>query len=168
MTALREANTRRRNRGFAALLLVTAGVLILAGRVVPAADGAVPVVLGVEMVVWAVLTRSTDLLTVGGVVTGIGSGVLLAAGPLQGADPDRIGAAFLLSVAVGLGLIALLSWWPLSRPQHWAWIAAVGSATIGVGLLGGADTVATVVGWALPLLLIAAGLIAALRSARSR
>ena len=168
METARTSSTRRRDRGFAALLLTSAGLMILAGRVLPATDSATALVIGVELLVWAVLARSTGLLTAGGVVTGVGSGVLLAARPLQGADPNLIGAGFVLSVAAGFGIIALLSWIPLRQVQHWAWITAAAAGTIGAGLLGGPETVAAVVGWLLPVGLIAAGVVVALRSLRAR
>ena len=169
METTTKASTRRRDRGFAALILLTAGLLVLAERALHTSTSAVALVVGAELLVWALVARSTGLLTAGGVVTGVGSGVLLAAGPLQGADADLIGAAFLLSVAGGFGLIALLSWVPLRQVQHWAWITALFPGTIGAALLGGGpDTVATVVGWLLPAALIAAGVVLAVRTRRRR
>jgi hypothetical protein len=164
-----KASTRRRDRAFAALILLTAGLLVLVERILHTSISAVALVVGLELLVWAAVARSTGLLTAGGVVTGVGSGVLLASGPLQGADADRIGAAFLLSVAAGFALIALLSWIPLRQVQHWAWITALFPATIGAAMLGGGpDTVATVVGWLVPAALIAAGVVIALRTVRGR
>ena len=161
-------NTRRRDRGFAALVLLTAGLIVLGERLLHASTSAVPLVIGVELLVWGVSTRSTGLITAGGVVTGVGSGVLLASGPLRGADANLIGAAFLMSVAACFGLIALLSWIPLRQVQHWAWITAPFPGVIGAGLLAGPDGAATVVGWLVPAALIAAGVIVALRTLRSR
>jgi hypothetical protein len=169
MESTTKANTRRRDRGFAALLLLTAGLMVLAERLLHSSISAVALVIGVELLVWAVVARSTGLLTAGGVVTGVGSGVVFASGPLQGADADLIGGAFLLSVAAGFGLIALLSWIPLRQVQHWAWITALFPGTIGAVLLGGGpDTVATVVGWLLPIALIGAGVVVAVRTVRAR
>jgi hypothetical protein len=142
--------------------------MVLAERVAHASTSAVALVIGVELLIWAVVARSTGILTAGGVVTGIGSGVLLASGPLQPADANLTGAAFLLSMAGGFGLIALLSWRPLRQTQHWAWITALFPGAIGAGLLGGPDTVATVVGWMVPAGLIAAGVVIAVRSRARR
>jgi hypothetical protein len=163
-----KTDTHRRDRGFAALLLLTAGLMVLAERALHTSTSAVPLAIGIGLLVWAVVARSAGLLVAGGVVTGVGSGVLLASGPLRGADANLIGGAFLLSIAGGFALIALLSWISLRDVQHWAWITAPFPGVIGAGLLAGPDSAATVIGWLLPVALIAAGIIVALRTLRSR
>ena len=161
-------DTQRRDRGFAALLLLTAGLMVLGERALHTSTSAVPLVIGVGLLVWAVVARSAGLLIAGGVVTGAGSGVLLASGPLRGADANQVGGAYLLSMAGGFALIAVLSWIPLRDVQHWAWITAPFPGVVGAGLLVGPDSAATVVGWLLPVALIAAGVIVALRTLRTR
>ena len=71
--------------------------------------------MGVVFIIWAALARSPGLVIPGGILVGVGTGILLkdAYGP----------GAFLLSMAAGFGLVALLtrmlfpsrkgSWWPL-------------------------------------------------------
>lgn len=166
-TTSTQRTTTRRDRGFVALLLITAGALMLAGRVVPLADSPIVLILGIEMLIWAVVARSNGLVIAGGLLTGVGAGIVLAAGPLQGADPNLVGAAFLLSVAVGFALVALFSWW-LDQPQRWAWIPAIATGVIGAGLLSGPDRAASMVGWAIPVVLTIAGLAVAAHWLRAR
>jgi hypothetical protein len=137
-------------RGYVALMLLTAGALLLLGQLVPLAGDALCLVLGIELLVWAYAARDSALLVTGGVVTGVGAGVVLAAGPLLGADPIAIGSAFVLSVAAGFALIAALSllWW--RTRMYWSWITAAGVAAIGVSLSGYAT-------WALPAVLLGCG-----------
>jgi hypothetical protein len=48
------------------------------------------------------------LLIAGGVTTGLGLGVLLAAWPLRDAEPNVVGGTFLVAVAAGFLLVAVL------------------------------------------------------------
>ncbi len=98
-------------RGFVALLLLTAGVLVLVGPAVPVVGDCVALVLGIE---------------------------LLAAWPLQDAEANVVGGAFLVSLAVGFLLVAVLGqWW--QRRQTWAWISAPVAGAVGGALMAGAE-----------------------------
>jgi hypothetical protein len=156
-----------RTRGFVALLLLTAGALVLAGRAVPLAGDALALVLGIELLVWARVANEDGLLVTGGIVSGVGAGIVLAAGPLLGADPHTVGAAFLLCVAAGFALVALLMrlWW--QRTPAWAWITAAAVGVVGAGLLGGADTLGELITWGLPVVLLVGGAVALLRWLRA-
>jgi hypothetical protein len=149
-------------RGFVALLLLTAGALLLAGRALPIVGDALALVLGIELLVWAFAAREDGLLVTGGVTAGLGAGVLLAAGPLLGAEPHTVGATFLLGLAGGFGLIAGLAllWWRRTWP--WAWVTAAAVGAIGAGLLGGADRLGDVLTWGLPAALLVGGVATAL------
>lgn len=154
-------------RGFVAVLLLTAGALLLAGRVLPIVGDALALVLGTELPVWAHVARQDGLLVTGGATARIGTGVVLAAGPLLTADPTIVGAAVLLGVAGGSGLIAgqaLLRW---RHTCTWSWITAAAVGAVGAGLLGGADGVSDVLGWGLPAALLVGGLAMALRWRRA-
>jgi hypothetical protein len=163
MVMTKDPQTVRRERGFVALLLITAALLLLAGRAVPTLGSGVALVLGLELLVWAVLARSSGLLTIGGVLIGVGTGVLLAGGPLKGMAPHVVGGVYMLSLATGFAVVGLLSWRPLHLPQLWPWLAAGVTGLLGAALLTGPDHVATVVGWALPVLLLMAGIVVAIR-----
>jgi hypothetical protein len=153
-------------RGFVALMLLTAGVLVLAGRAVLVVGDSLALVLGIEFLVWAGIAHHDGLLVTGGVLTGIGVGVLLAAWPLHEADPHVIGAAFLLSVAAGFLVVAVLSsWW---RPrQGWAWICAAVIGVVGGGLFAGSDMLARLLAWGLPAALLGGGVLVGYRWLRS-
>ncbi|MFC4942511.1 hypothetical protein [Pseudonocardia sp. GCM10023141] len=156
------------SRGFVALLLVTAGALLLAGRAVPLVGDASALVLGIELLVWAYVARSDALLVTGALTGGVGLGVLLAAGPLLGGDPQVIGGAFVLGVAAGFAVItaASLLWW--QRAANWAWITAAVIGVVGVGVLGGATQLRELTAWAVPAVLCAGGLVVAAQNRVTR
>jgi len=154
-------------RGFVAVLLLTAGALLLAGRVLPIVGDALALVLGVELLVWAYVARQDGLLVTGGVTAGIGTGVVLAAGPLHGAAAHIVGATFLVGLAGGFGLVACLAllWW--RRRWTWAWITAAAVGAVGAGLFVGPDGVSDVLTWGLPGALLVGGAVTALRWRRA-
>jgi hypothetical protein len=147
--------------GAAAVMLLTAGVLVLAGRMFPLVGDAVALVLGIELLVLGRLRRDEGPLIAGALLTGIGSAILLAAGPLQGRDADTIGAAFVLAVGCGFGLVALLTRVWLHKTHHWSWITAVGAGVLGAGLLTGPDNLASFLSWVVPVGLLVAGAVLA-------
>jgi hypothetical protein len=152
--------------GFVALLLLTAGVLVLTGRAVPVVGDCLALVLGIELLVWAGVTREDGLLVAGGVTSGLGLGVLLAAWPLLGAQPNVVGGAFVVSVAVGFLLVAALGqWW--QRRQTWAWITAGVAGTVGGALMAGAEVLGQLIEWGGAAALLAAGAVVGYRWLRS-
>ena len=153
-------------RGFVALLLLTAGVLVLAGRAVPVVGDCLALVLGIELLVWAGVTREDGLLVAGGVTTGLGLGVLLAAWPLRDAEANVVGGAFVVSVAVGFLLVAALGhWW--QRRQPWAWVTAAVAGTVGAALMTGAEVLGQLIAWGGAAALLAAGALVGSRWLRS-
>ena len=161
MTETVKRNTTRRTatRGWVALLLLSAGALVLAGRVWPLVGDALTLVLGLELVIWGWTVREDGPLIAGGIVTGVGTGILLAAGPLAAAAPHVIGGSFLLCAAFGFALVGLLSQLALRSAQTWAWITAASVATVGGAVFAGADIVSQVITWVLPVVLLVGGVI---------
>lgn len=152
--------------GFVALLLLTAGVLILAGRAVPVVGDSLALVLGIELLLWAAVTREDGLLVAGGVTSGLGLAVLLAAWPLRDAEPNVGGGTFVVSLAVGFLLVAVLGhWWQLR--QGWAWVAAAVAGAVGAALMAGAEVLAQLIEWGGAAALLAAGAVVAYRWLRS-
>ena len=149
-------------RGFAARMLLPAGGLVLAGRAAPVVGDCLALVLGIELLVWAGVTREDGSL-VGGVVTrGLSLGVLLAAWPRRDAEPNVVGGAFVVPVAVGFLLVAVLAQWCQPR-QMWAWIAAAVTAVVGAALIAGAEVLAQVIEWGGAAALLVAGAVGGYR-----
>ena len=140
-----------------AVMLLTAGTLLVVGRIVPAVGDALALVLGVELLVVAGIRREDGPTVAGGVLTGVGADILLASDPLRGAEPETVGGAFVLAVGFGFGLVALLSALWLPETHHWAWIVALGLGLVGAGLLAGPSAVANLLSWLLPAGLLVAG-----------
>jgi hypothetical protein len=154
--------------GFLALLLATGGGFALAGQAVPVVGAAAPAALGFELVIWAFVARTAGLLIAGSTLVGVGTGVILAAGPLAGAGPQAIGAAFLFSVAAGLVILSILSWLWWRQPRVWATIAAVAVGAAGAATLTAGTGWAGALNWAVPAALLVGGLVAAIRWRRGR
>ena len=100
---------RWRDRWIAGIALVAIGALVL---IVQFAESEVLGLLllsglGLIFLIWGCLVRSVGLLISGGVLSGIGLGAYLIAGPLSHLDGE--GGVFLLSFAAGWALITLLS-----------------------------------------------------------
>lgn len=115
-------------------------------------------VAGLEMLVWAVVARQPGPLVTGSVTSGVGAGVVLAAGPLAGADARVLGGGPVLTVCVGFLVPASSSTWITARAALWAWIPTEAPALLGGGLLiGTPDAVLSGLGWAAPPMLLAGG-----------
>ena len=149
-------------RGFVALMLITAGALVLAGRVLPVAGESLLLVLGVELLIWAWAARDDGPLIAGGVLAGVGAAILLVAGPLAGADPNLIGGAFVVLVAAGFAMVGAASRLVLGRWMPWALITAGVVGVIGTALLLGGDVLSELFSWVVPLGLLVGGVVAAL------
>ena len=149
-------------RGLAALMLLTAGGLVRAGRAAPVVVDCLALVLGIELLVWAGVTREDGLLVAGGVTRGLGRGVLLAPWPLRDAEPNLVGGAFVVSVAVGFLLVAGMGHW-CQRRQMWAWVAAAVTAAVGAALIAGAEVLAQVIEWGRAAALLVAGAVVGYR-----
>jgi hypothetical protein len=162
-TVTTKSNRRTASRGWVALLLLSAGSLVLAGQVWPLAGDALALVIGLELVAWACTVRDDGPLIAGGIVTGVGTGILLAAGPLTDAAPQAVGGTFLLCTAFGFALVGLLSRFLLPGTHTWAWITAAAVAAVGGAVFAGADVVSQVITWALPVVLVTAGVIVGAR-----
>lgn len=136
----------RRHPNFVPLALIALGVLLWVGRPnFGAAIGAmVPLGLGlVFLYTYAGQQRHVGFLIPGAILSGLGLGLLVAA---------LTSFAGLILVGLGLGFCAI---WYQERPHWWALFPGVTLALVGAGLVA-ANTV--VAAWALPLLLVLAGL----------
>lgn len=164
-TQTNDTDTRHRILGGVALILI--GGILMAGRLLDSTGLGYLVLptLGVLFLGWGILTRTAGLLIPGGVMGGIGLGVLLLAGPFAGRAGDTEGAVFMLSFALGWGLITLLSALFTDETQWWALIPGGIMAAIGGALLFGgfALTLLEFAGTVWPVVLVLAGLWVLLR-----
>ncbi|WP_369256914.1 hypothetical protein [Geodermatophilus amargosae] len=146
-----------RDRTFLAVVLLTAGGMLLTDRLVPGwpLGDAVALVIGLELLVWAVSARAAGPLVGGGIAIGVGTGILLVNGPLQGHDATEVGGAWLLALGVGFVLVAGGARLLRVERQDWAWIPAV--CLVGLGAAIGLGISTTVIAWAGPLVLLGIG-----------
>jgi len=126
--------------------------------------------LGVIFLVWGCVTRNVGLLIPGGILSGTGLGAFLIEHAIPGLGDEASGGVFLLSFALGWGLITLLSAIFTPRTHWWPLIPGGIMVLIGGGLvLDGAvlDLLALIGRW-WPLGLIAAGLWLILRHGKAQ
>jgi hypothetical protein len=95
-------------------------------------------------------------------------GLMLAGQQARSREPTPTWSALpSCSASLSVSRWSLFSWW-LDQPQQWAWITAIATGAIGAGLLSGLDRAASVVGWAIPVVLTIAGLAVAAHWLRAR
>jgi hypothetical protein len=107
------AEALRGRRTAAVILLVVAGVALVAPHLTFKWRDGLLVLMGLGFIVWSALARSPGLLVPGGVLTGIGVGTLLR--------PEYGNGAFLLSMAGGFLLLAGLSRVMFAKGKCGAW-----------------------------------------------
>jgi len=150
-----------RHRWLTGIALIAIGLLVLAVQFAESETLGLLLLpsLGLIFLVWGSLARSVGLLIPGGVLSGIGLGVYLMAGPLSHLEGEVEGAVFMLSFATGWGLITLLSALVCRETHWWPLIPGGIMALIGGALLAGGPGL-TVLEWAgklWPLILIGLG-----------
>jgi uncharacterized membrane protein HdeD (DUF308 family) len=117
---------KRRNEWVVGALLIIIGLFFLLNQFVelPGLESlAIYFVLGLGLLflVWGVITREAGLMIPGGILTGIGLGIALVAGPFEFDDGDLSGGVFMGAFALGWVLITVFTalftdethWWPL-------------------------------------------------------
>ena len=121
-----------RGRRVAAAVLLVVASLALFEQYLPRnlGDGFL-LLLGVGFIVWAALGRKSGLLIPGGILTGIGTGILLRG--------QYGNAGFLLSMAGGFALISVLKWLIFRQRRAWPFFPAAGLAFSGLTQLGGSE-----------------------------
>jgi hypothetical protein len=146
----------RRDRAFVAgLLLTTAGVMITDRLTDWPLGNALLLLLGLELLVWAVTARHAGPLIPGALLAGLGSAAVLVAGPLEAAAPGVPGGTVLAGFALGFLLIAVLGGPVAGHPQRWSWIPAVACAAVAAGLFADVARVAALASawWLAPVVL---------------
>ena len=150
-----DAPLSRRDRIAAGVALIAIGLLVTASQLFTVnLEGWVFMgALAAIFLAWGLFTRSFGLIIPGGVLGGIGFGAFLTSLPGTG---DSV---FLLGFAAGWALISLLSTITAERIQWWPLIPGGIIAAVGVLVMAGeaGQNVLTVLGFAWPLVLVAAG-----------
>ena len=156
----------KRDRGFLAVVLLTGGAMLLTDRLVPGwpLGNAIALVLGLELLVWAFAARSAGALIGGGILSGVGTGIVLVAGPLRGEDTAVVGGTWLLALGIGFALVAGLARPLRIEAQDWAWIPA--ACLVAVGAAIGFGVTAAVIAWGGPVVLLGVGAWLLLRRSR--
>ena len=150
-----------RNRWLTGIALIAIGMLVLVVQFAKSETLGLLLLpgLGLIFLLWGSLARSVGLFIPGGVLSGIGLGVYLTAGPLSYLEGEAEGAVFLLAFAAGWGLITLLSALVCRETHWWPLIPGGIMALIGGALLAGGPGL-TALEWAgklWPLILIGLG-----------
>ncbi len=151
-------------------ILILLGILSFAAQMVesPLLGMLILPGLGLIFIVWALLLRSFGLLIPGGILLGVGTGSMLAAGVPMDLGPYG-GAAFMLAFGLGWTVITLLS--PLTTNGFRWWPLIPGGILAGVGLLALAgewgEQVLNLTNVAWPLILVGLGVYIMLKRTRS-
>ena len=157
-------NDKRRNDLIGGLLLISIGALVLVGKFVNLA--AVPNLglfflpaLGALFMIAGILSRSEGLMIPGGILSGIGWGAYLVAGPFAWQTELQQGGVFLMAFALGWVSITVASALFAKKTVWGTMIPAAVLATIGVALFFGGVfmDVLEMTGKLWPLALIVAG-----------
>lgn len=124
--------SRRRRRGWAVVLLVVAVLALIERHTAFRADTALPLVLGVAFIGWAIAARACGLLIPGGILTGLGAGIIAE----QWLGYGHRDGIFLLCFAGGWVLISVLSLTVFRKRVWWPLIPAAVIGLTGLGQLG--------------------------------
>jgi hypothetical protein len=145
-------------------VLVAIGVAILVGQYVESAEQFILLGIGIVLLVLFALTRTPGTLIGGGIVTGLGAGVLIAANT-QG---DIAGAAVLFGLGIGfLGVWLVGTVMKLQETRVWPLIPGAILVAVGFVVLAGSEDV-DLPEWLWPALLMGLGLIVILAALRGR
>ncbi len=166
-------NAKKRNDLVGGLLLISIGILVLVAKFVDLPD--VPDLglfflpaLGALFMLAGILGRNEGLMVPGGILSGIGWGAYLTAGPLTWASARQEGGVFLLAFALGWASITVVSA-VFAKKTLWGTLipAAVLAAIGGALFFGGMFMdLLEVAGKLWPLALIIAGFAVLFKVAR--
>ena len=158
----------KRNRTIGGIALIILGLIALAAQFAEIGEWLGLLILpglGLLFFAWGILSRQSGLMIPGGILTGLGLGILLIAGPFQDLGGSAEGGIFMLSFAFGWVLIPIVSTIFTGDNHWWALIPGGIMALIGAGLLLGglALTFLEILGQIWPVFLILGGLYLILR-----
>jgi hypothetical protein len=156
----------RRDRGgrlWLGLILIGLGAIFLLDRLVPDIGVYLPLLVGLGLFAAFLATRAYGFLIPAGIVSGVGTGILLQ-------QTYRQGGVFLLALGAGFVAIWLIGSLFRLRENHW-WPLIPGGILVTIGLVDLADEGGQLadlldIGW--PILLVAVGLLIIIRALADR
>ena len=167
-----EKRRERRGRIVGGIALILFGVLALVAQFVELEWLGLLILpaLGLIFFAWGIMTRQSGLFIPAGILSGLGIGTLLLAGPFTDLPGDTEGGVFMLAFAFGWALIPIFSTIFTGEKHLWALIPGAIMALIGASLLFGglALTALSWLGRIWPLFLILGGLYIILRPTTSK
>ncbi len=116
--------------------------------------------LGAFFLLLGIFSREAGWIIPGGILSGIGTGIVLIAGPNSPISGDAEGGVFMLAFAAGWALITILTAIFTEETHWWALIPGGIMALIGMAVLWGSPfmNILEIAGKAWPLILIIAGI----------
>lgn len=155
---------QRKDQWVGGAVLIAIGVALLLGQVVGATGQFVTFGIGLVLLVLFAVSRTPGTLIGGGIVTGIGAGVLVAANTTG----DIAGAAVLLGLGFGfIGVWLIGTLMRIKEITFWPLIPGAILVVVGVVVLAGSD-VARNLELLWPGLLIVIGVIVVIAALRGR
>jgi hypothetical protein len=156
-------------------ILVIIGLIALVGQVVdldsfPNLGLFIVPTIGAVLLLWGILSREAGPIIPGGIMSGIGTGILLNSGPFEIVSEANEGGIFMLSFALGWVLITVLTAVFTTETHWWALIPAAIMGLIGGTILVGGvfETILSFLGTFWPVALIALGGWILLQAARGK
>lgn len=157
------------------LILIVIGLIALAAQFVdldsfPNLGLLIVPGIGVLFLLWGIVIREPGPIIPGGIMSGIGLGILLIAGPFEIVSGENDGGIFMLSFALGWVSITVLTavftsethWWPLIPG---AIMGLIGGTVLAGGLF---ETILSFLGDFWPLVLIGLGAWSLIQAARRK
>ena len=145
-------------------VLIVIGAALLLGQLVGGAELFIPLGIGLLLLVLFAVSRNPGTLIGGGIVTGLGAGVLVAANT----DGEIAGAAVLFGLGFGfLGVWLVGTLLRMQETRIWPLIPGVILIAIGIVVLAGPETAKALEPiW--PIALIGVGVLVLLAALRGR
>ena len=155
---------QRRDQWVGGAVLITIGAALLVGQLVGDFEQFILLAIGIVLLVLFAVSRNPGTLIGGGIVTGLGAGVVIAANT----EGDIAGAAVLFGL--GLGFVGVWLVGTLMRIQETRfWPLVPGAILIAIGFVVLAGTeAAQALEWLWPVMLIGLGVVVILAAVLGR
>ncbi|CAN5788075.1 hypothetical protein BH24CHL6_BH24CHL6_08340 [soil metagenome] len=148
--------SRSREPLIGGLVLISVGTILLLAQFVPDISRYMALVVGLGLLGLFLAKRDYGLLVAGGIVTGVGAGILIAAA----ATGNLSGAGFMLSLGTGfLGIWAVSSALRMEERHWWPLVPGLILVSIGSALAVGGSALDLISLWPVALIVIGVALL---------